>query len=111
MKSASLFTSIGSLTNASINRSPYAYEQNPDKGRCVCVYVYVCVHVCVCVRACVCACVSACLSVYNYLITVYSYDANVDHTMYVLKMIDEAKQPLGMIRYGLNSLYVDIFYH
>lgn len=33
MKQASLLTSIGSLTNASINRSPYAYEQNPDKGK------------------------------------------------------------------------------
>ena len=33
MKQATLLTSVGSLTNASINRSPYAYEQNPDKGK------------------------------------------------------------------------------
>ncbi|XP_065884102.1 uncharacterized protein [Dysidea avara] len=58
MKQATLLTSVGSLTNASINRSPYAYEQNPDKG---------------------------------------NYDANVDHTMFVLKMIDSSKNPLGMI--------------
>ena len=29
----------------------------------------------------------------------FSYDANVDHTMFVLKMLDENKTPLGMIRY------------
>jgi len=29
-----------------------------------------------------------------------SYDANVDHTMFVLKVIDSSKNPLGMIRYG-----------
>lgn len=58
MKSASLLTSVGSLTNSSINRSPYAYEQNPDKD---------------------------------------NYNANVDHTMFVLKMIDGNKKPLGMI--------------
>ena len=54
---------------------------------------------------CVCACVQLCHC------CIHSYDANVDHTMYVLKMTDEAKQPLGMIRYELHSLCVDIFYH
>lgn len=33
MKVGSLLTSSGSLTNSSVNRSPYAYEQNPDKKR------------------------------------------------------------------------------
>ena len=39
----------------------------------------------------------------------HSYDANVDHTMFVLKMIDEEKKPLGMIRYGINNALVDVF--
>ena len=78
---------------------------------CTCVCVRVCVCVCVCVRACVCmrVCLFVCVQLSHHCI--HSYDANVDHTMYVLKMIDEAKQPLGMIRYGLNGLCVDIFYH
>ena len=32
MKAGSLLISSGSLTNSSVNRSPYAYEQNPDKN-------------------------------------------------------------------------------
>ena len=78
MKPASLLTSMGSLTNASINRSPYAYEQNPDKDEYVCtnrnISVIISYH--------------------------HSYDANVDHLIYVLKIIDETKKPLGMIRYN-----------
>ena len=62
-------------------------------------------------RAGVCTCVRAYVCVQLSHHCIHSYDANVDHTMYVLKMIDEAKQPLGMIRYGLNSLCMDIFYH
>ena len=50
MKPASLLTSMGSLTNASINRSPYAYEQNPDKDKYVCI---LCVCTCVCARLCI----------------------------------------------------------
>ena len=46
MKSASLLTSVGSLTNSSINRSPYAYEQNPDKDKYMCNVCIVCVHLC-----------------------------------------------------------------
>ena len=92
MKPASLLTSVGSLTNASINRSPYAYEQNPDKDKCVCVYVCVCV--------CVCACMHVCVLAECSIFTIHcSYNANVDHTMFVLKMIDDNKKPLGMIRY------------
>lgn len=83
MKPASLLTSVGSLTNSSINRSPYAYEQNPDKDKCVC-------NVCI-----VCA---ECYTIYHC----HSYNANVDHTMFVLKMIDDNKKPLGMIRYTTN---------
>ena len=89
MKSASLLTSVGSLTNSSINRSPYAYEQNPDKDKYAC---NVCI-VCVCVR------MHVYVSRVLYYIHHYSYNANVDHTMFVLKMIDDNKKPLGMIRY------------
>jgi len=32
MKKWSLLTNSGSLTNSSINRSPFAYEQNVDKN-------------------------------------------------------------------------------
>ena len=60
MKPASLLTSTGSLTNASINRSPYAYEQNPDKHKCVCVCIVVCVCVLVCTRVSVCVCSCIC---------------------------------------------------
>ena len=63
----------------------------------------------VCVRAYVRACMRVCVQLSHHCM--HSYDANVDHSMYVLKMIDEAKQPLGMIRYGFNSLCVNIFYH
>ena len=33
MKAGSILRNAGSLTNSSVNRSPYAYEQNPDKNK------------------------------------------------------------------------------